>query len=113
MLTGSANVEVAMLLACTEMRPPYPVALPWYEPQDYEALQGSLSDGASLPLVYETWRMATEQVEQQVLDCGVKVVRVPIRPDEFAAWCAENDLVSDGAARSKYATEILDAGANG
>lgn len=91
------------------MTRPRHVGLPWYEPEHYDALRRSLADGARLPLAYETWRIATEQVEQQVQRSGVQVIRVPIRPDEFAKWCAHNGTGSDGAARSKYAAEILAA----
>lgn len=82
---------------------PRRVGLPWYEPEHYEELRRSLDDGAKLPPAYETWRIATEQVEQQVVDSGVDVVRVLIRPGEFAAWCTQNGGASDAAARSRYA----------
>lgn len=95
------------------MTRPRRVGLPWYEPEHYEVLRRTLDDGAMLPVAYETWRFATEQVEQQVVNSGVDVFRVPIRPSEFAAWCARNGGASDGAARSKYAAERLAADPDG
>ena len=87
---------------------PRRVALPWYRAEDYTALRTGLTDGGKLPDRYETWQLATEQVEQVVERSGVKVVRVTIEPDAFLAWCERIGLVSDGAARSRYATEILE-----
>lgn len=90
------------------MNHPRRVALPWYAPEDYAALRAELADGAKLPLAYETWRMATEQVERVVRDSGVEVVRVPIELATFTTWCASVGTDSDGAARTRYAAETID-----
>ena len=89
------------------MSRPRRVGLPWYEPEDYEALRACLADGAKLPQAYETWRIATTQMEQEVRRSGVDVVRVPIEPAEFAAWCERNGRQADAAARSQYAAEAI------
>ena len=86
---------------------PRRVALPWYRADDYETLRARLADGGKLPERYETWRVATEQVEQVVQRSGVEVVRVTIEPDDFLAWCERVGLPSDGAARSRFAAEVL------
>ena len=93
------------------MSRPRRVGLPWYEPGTYAALRASLVDGAKLPAHYDTWRIATEQMEREVQRSGVEVVRVPIEPDAFAAWCARSGLPSDGATRARYAAETLAADA--
>lgn len=87
---------------------PRRVALPWYRSEHYEALRGRLADGPKLPERYETWMSATVQVEQEVQRSGVEVVRVTIEPDVFLAWCTFAGLSSDGAARSRYAAEIME-----
>lgn len=86
---------------------PCRVALPWYRAGDYAALRASLADGSKLPERYETWLFSTEQVEREVQRSGVEVVRVTIEPDAFLAWCARAGLSRDGAARSRYAAEII------
>ncbi|MGW5840129.1 hypothetical protein ACWFZ6_19195 [Methylorubrum extorquens] len=86
---------------------PSRVALPWYRAEDYTALRTVLADGGKLPERYETWLLATEQVEREVQRSGVEVVRVTIEPDAFLAWCERAVLASDGAARSRFAAEIL------
>lgn len=87
---------------------PRRVALPWYAAEHYEALRQSLSDGGRLPVQYEAWRASTEQVEREVQCSGVEVVRVPIEPDAFSAWCKAAGLLADGAARARYAAEALE-----
>jgi hypothetical protein len=86
---------------------PRRVALPWYRNEHYEALRACLTDGAKLPERYETWLFATEQVEREVHRSGVEVVRVTIEPDAFLSWCGSAGLLSDGAARSRFASEVL------
>jgi hypothetical protein len=66
-----------------------------------------LSDGGKLPEQYEAWRVSTEQVEREVQRSGVDVVRVPIEPDPFTAWCERTSLMADGAARARYAAEAI------
>lgn len=89
------------------MNHPHRVGLPWYAAEHYEALRQSLSDGDKLPVQYEVWRASTEQAEREVQRSGVEVVRVPIEPDAFAAWCEQAGLPADGTARVRYTAEAL------
>lgn len=92
------------------MSRPRRVGLPWYSLENYNVLRASLADGVKLPPLYETWRAATEQMEGVVRRSGVEVVRVPIEPAAFAAWCARDGSTSDAASRAKYAAEAIAAG---
>lgn len=85
------------------------VGLPWYDPEQYEALRASLADGGKLPPDYERWRIATEQIEREVQRSGVEVIRVLIEPDVFKAWCERAELPPNAAARSRYAAAALAA----
>lgn len=88
---------------------PRRVGLPWYAIEQYEALRASLADGGKLPPEYETWRIATEQMEREVQRSGVEVVRVPIEPGVFAAWCERVGLPRDANARSRFAAAALES----
>ncbi|MCJ2018634.1 hypothetical protein MKK84_14505 [Methylobacterium sp. E-065] len=89
---------------------PRRVGLPWYALEHYEVLRAGLADGAKLPSSYETWCIATEQMEREVQRSGVEVVRVPIEPEAFATWCERTGLSPDAAARARYAAAALEAG---
>ena len=89
------------------MNRPRRVGLPWYSADDYDVLRACLADGARLPERYEMWRVSAEQIEGEVQRSGVEVVRVPIAPDAFLAWCARTGLASDGSARARYAAEVV------
>ena len=89
------------------MTRPRRVGLPWYAPEHYEALRAGLADGTKLPPHYETWRIATEQMEREVQRSGVEVVRVPIEPEGFAAWCSRTGAAGDGPGRARYAAEAV------
>ena len=89
------------------MSRPRRVGLPWYSADNYDALRACLADGTRLPKRYEMWRVSAEQIEREVQRSGVEVVRVPIAPDAFLAWCARTGLASDGSARARYAAEAV------
>lgn len=90
------------------MSRPRRVGLPWFTREHYEALRLGLFDGDKLLVRYEAWRASTEQVEREVQYSGFEVVRVPIEPGTFLAWCEGAGLSADSAARSQYAAEALE-----
>jgi hypothetical protein len=95
------------------MTRPRRVGLPWYEPNQYAELRSTLADGTKLPPDYETWRVATEQMEGEVRRSGVEVVRVLIKPAAFAAWCTQYGVESDAVTRARYADDFLKARGEG
>ena len=84
---------------------PRTVGMAWFARADYPRLLDLMHDSDRLPEIYDAWRMSAEQVEGVVAGSGVAVVRVPVEPEAFAAWCAARDLRRDGAARARFATE--------
>lgn len=89
------------------MSRPRRVGLPWYSLAHYDALRRYLADGAKLPEQYAVWLVSAEQVERQVQRSGVEVVRVPIEPDAFTAWCERTGSASDGSARARFAMDFV------
>lgn len=84
---------------------PTAVGMAWYRREDYARLLDLMADRNRLPDTYEAWRVSAEQVEGTVAGSGVAVIRVPLDPDIFAAWCRKHDLVANAAARSRYAAD--------
>jgi hypothetical protein len=46
-------------------------------------------------------------MEREVQRSGVEVVRVPIEPEGFAAWCTRTGAAGDGPGRARYAAEAV------
>ena len=77
-------------------------AQPWYARGDYPAL---LKDPDKLPATYDAWLQRAEQVEKQLQRAGLAVARIRIRPVPFAAWCREQNISPDQAARLTFVNE--------
>ena len=87
------------------MTTPVPVALPWYQREDYPILLALVSDPDKLPPTFESWLERAEQVEKQIQAAGLAVVRIRIRPAPFTAWCKERHILPDQHARLSFANE--------
>ena len=84
---------------------PSVLALPWYARRDYPALLKLFSDPDKLPATYDAWLQRAEQVEKQLQRAGLAVARIRIRPVPFAAWCREQNISPDQAARLTFVNE--------
>ena len=87
------------------MTTPVPVALPWYQREDYPILLALFSDPDKLPTTFESWLERAEQVEKQIQAADFAVVRIQIKPAPFAAWCKERHILPDQHARLSFANE--------
>jgi hypothetical protein len=79
--------------------------MPWYEERHYAAIRTAMIDGTRLHSAYTAWLDAATKAEQMLLSQGYQVVRVDIDPAVFANWCAQQGIVLDSAARTRYANE--------
>jgi hypothetical protein len=85
--------------------PPPVIALPWYARGNYTALLKLFSDPEKLPATYDAWLKRAEFTEKQFQKAGFGVARIWIRPRPFAAWCMEQNVSPDQAARLTFANE--------
>jgi hypothetical protein len=84
------------------------VGLPWYKREDFDALRSWFTDGGKFPKTYDEWLRAAEMRESQLRANGTRVVRALIEPEPFNRWCANQGIVPDSKARSRYASEYAD-----
>ena len=87
------------------MTTPVPVALPWYQREDYLVLLALFSDPDKLPTTFDAWLEHAERVEKQFQAAGFAVARIRISPAPFAAWCKERHVLPDQHARLSFANE--------
>ena len=86
-----------------------PVALPWYNRHEYQALLALFSDPKNLPKTFDEWLEHAEKVEKQLQAAGFAVARILISPASFRAWCDERGAKPDQRARLSFANEIARA----
>lgn len=72
-----------------------------YEP-DYPAVRALFEDGATLPPDWAAWEKMAIEMESGLKAYGHPVMRVRIKPQEFAAWCAEHGTTPGRAGRKAF-----------
>lgn len=82
---------------------PQAIGITWYELEDFPRIKAVMADANRLHGTYSEWRLAAEQLERKLRREGKFVVRVPLRADEFVAWCQARGLHVDAQARMQFA----------
>ncbi|MGO4171921.1 hypothetical protein [Bosea sp. TAF32] len=80
----------------------YTVAMPWYEPEDFQQLWELAHDRDEMPSDYETWHRNAVAVMNAWLARGRALEIVTVRPAEFLAWLAEAGLPNTAETRRSY-----------
>jgi hypothetical protein len=83
----------------------YTVALPWYEPDDFQRLWDLADDQHDMPRNYDDWHAAALKVIEAWLARGRALQLVTIKPDDFVAWLEARKLPNTAAHRLKYVEE--------
>lgn len=82
------------------------VGIPWYEEADYPAILAVMTDAQVLPGTFSGWLQRAEEMERKLASQGHKTVRVIIKPQAFAGWCAVRGRANiDANARMAFASE--------
>jgi hypothetical protein len=85
------------------------VGIPWYNPADYVRALKIVADREAHPDSYEEWQRAAEEVERQLVGQGMRAVRVNLKLDQFAEWCAKSGIAPDAKARGSWAARAVEA----
>ncbi|HEV2560128.1 MAG TPA: hypothetical protein VGU45_16015 [Microvirga sp.] len=83
------------------------IGVPWYTRESYPRIRAMMNDDGTLAPTYDAWRMAAENNEGEARRVGIEVVRVPLEPEVFAAWCEEQGRPLDRAGRVAFVEEAL------
>ena len=83
------------------------VGVYWIDETDYAAVRALFDDGDSLPPDWAQWQKMAIEMETGLKAYGHPVMRVRIRPDEFAAWCAAHDVTTGRAGRKAFIAEAV------
>jgi hypothetical protein len=88
---------------------PNVLGVPWYSPEQYARVVSIMADPQALPATFQEWRGTVDYLQEQAKAAGIRIVRAPLDPDAFLAWCAQHGLAPDGRARTRYAREAASA----
>jgi hypothetical protein len=76
---------------------------PWFDPESYPRILEVMADRDLMPATYDRWLKESLRVLEKARREGQRPIRAHIDPDQFLAWCDDNDWPPDGLARLAYA----------
>ena len=83
------------------------VGVYWIDEADYAAVKAVFEDGASLPPDWASWQKMAIEMETGLKAYGHPVMRVRIKPTEFADWCAAQGVTPGRQGRKAFITEAV------
>jgi hypothetical protein len=83
------------------------VGVYWIDEADYGAVVAGFEDGATMPPSWAEWQKMAIEMETGLKAYGHPVMRVRIKPSEFADWCAAHGVDTGRAGRKAYIAEAV------
>lgn len=83
------------------------VGVYWIDEADYDAVVAVFEDGATMPPTWAQWQKMAIEMETGLKAYGHPVMRVRIKPQEFADWCAVHGVDTGRAGRKAYIAEAV------
>jgi hypothetical protein len=81
----------------------------WFRREDYDRIRLIVDDPDNFPDSFDQWLdLANRQLAHWLRAPNVRIEKVIIDPDGFAAFCAQTEIEADACARVGYATALLD-----
>jgi hypothetical protein len=81
----------------------------WFRREDYDRIRLIVDDPDNFPDSFDEWLdLADRQFAHWLRATNVRVEKVIIDPDGFAAFCTQTEIEADACARVGYAVAILD-----
>jgi hypothetical protein len=69
----------------------------WYRREDYKRIRTIMDDGSRMPATFNEWEQVATGQLAQAAKAGVTIQPVILRPNEFLAYCAANNLHHRGS----------------
>lgn len=87
---------------------PRVIGMPWFAEDDYATFR-RLLPGRRWHATFQAWERGAEKLRRDVqADLHVRVVRVPVRSHDFAAWCRHHRRAIDYDSLHEYTTTLAD-----
>jgi hypothetical protein len=83
------------------------IGIAWYSPAQWNRLREISADADDLEETHAEWLATAESVWAQMVENGLEVKKVVVDVDQLEAWCREQGLSIDAAARSQFVTCLL------
>lgn len=83
------------------------VGVTWYNQETWARVKATAADPERFEDSFQEWEAMAITAIRDLLRSGVRAMKVPIMPEEFAAWCALHDKLNNAEARAEFVSEQL------
>ena len=85
------------------------IGLTWYTADTWAQVKATATDPECFEESFDKWKAMAVAARRNFQRSGVLALECQIIPDEFAAWCTQNEQVNNATARAEYVSEKLGA----
>lgn len=85
------------------------IGVTWYTAETWAQVKATASDPDCFEGSFAQWKAMAVAARRNFQRSGVLALECQIVPEEFFAWCAENDQENNATARAEFVSEKLSA----
>lgn len=85
------------------------IALTWYTEETWAQVKATATDPECFEDSFEKWKAAAIKAQREFLRAGVRALECQVVPEEFFAWCKENQQENNATARAEFVAEAMTA----
>lgn len=85
------------------------IGVTWYTPESWAQVKATATDPDCFEDSFEKWKAMAVLARRNFQRSGVLALECQIDPEEFAAWCAQNEQENNATARAEYVSVKLSA----
>jgi hypothetical protein len=85
------------------------IGVTWYTEETWAEVKATAQDPACFEDTFAKWKAMAVAARREFQRSGVQAVECQIVPQEFFAWCAENNQENNATSRAEYVSVVLSA----
>lgn len=85
------------------------IGLTWYTEETWGQVKATATDPECFENSFAQWKAMAVAARRNFQRSGVLALECQVEPDDFAAWCAQNNQENNSTSRAEYVSEKLGA----
>lgn len=88
------------------------IGVTWYTEDTWAQVKATATDPECFEASFPEWKAMAVSARREFQRTGVLALECQIVPEEFFAWCAQNNQENNSTARAEFVSEKLSAAHN-
>lgn len=85
------------------------IGVTWYTEETWIQVKATASDPECFEESFEKWKRMAVSARREFQRSGVRAVECQIIPEEFFAWCSQNNQENNSTSRAEFVSVKLNA----